>query len=227
MTLMSTCTVKRVAPGPAMVRSLSITNSPLVRVTVVTLGAKLIVSPGEAAMIACRKEPGPLSFPFVTVMVAACACIAVAQSSSTPITATPSRLIPLSNLASNLPGSYKIALRLVKRNPKERPFRRDAKTSTRDACATPSAPGQCAKNFAAGTQVKNPAPAAIRFARVTAAAAVPDEPVTPVRPMLARDELHQIDLDLFRIFVLCQTKPRNRQNLSAGDRFDVTARCKT
>ena len=42
-------TVKRLAPGPVMIRFLSITNSPLVRVTVVTLGAKLIVSPGEAS----------------------------------------------------------------------------------------------------------------------------------------------------------------------------------
>ena len=49
-----------------MVRFLSITNSPLVRVTVVTLGAKLIVSPGEASRIACRNDPGPLSFPLQT-----------------------------------------------------------------------------------------------------------------------------------------------------------------
>ena len=67
--LVFTRTVKRVAPGPVMVRFLSITNSPLVRVTVVTLGAKLIVSPDEASRIACRKEPDPLSFSFVTVMV--------------------------------------------------------------------------------------------------------------------------------------------------------------
>src|SRR6202040_3991282 len=51
------------APGPVMVRFLSITNSsPLVRLTVVTLGAKLIVSPDEALRIACRNDPGPLSF---------------------------------------------------------------------------------------------------------------------------------------------------------------------
>src|SRR5216117_890693 len=60
------CTVKRLAPGPVMVRFLSITNSPLVRVTVVTLGAKLIVSPGEASRIACRNDPEPLSFPLQT-----------------------------------------------------------------------------------------------------------------------------------------------------------------
>ena len=38
----------RWATGPVIVRFLSITNSSLVRLTVVTLGAKLIVSPGEA-----------------------------------------------------------------------------------------------------------------------------------------------------------------------------------
>ena len=65
-----------------MVRFLSITNSPLVRVTVVTLGAKLIVSPGEASRIACRKEPGPLSFPFVTVMVAAGVSVALNKSAA-------------------------------------------------------------------------------------------------------------------------------------------------
>jgi hypothetical protein len=59
-------TVKRLAPGPVMVRFLSITNSPLVRVTVVTLGAKVIVSPDEASRIACRNDPGPLSFPLQT-----------------------------------------------------------------------------------------------------------------------------------------------------------------
>src|SRR5206468_991770 len=74
------CTVKRLAPGPVMVRFLSITNSPLVRVTVVTLGAKLIVSPGEASRIACRNDPGPLSLMLVTVMVAAGVLVAVQLS---------------------------------------------------------------------------------------------------------------------------------------------------
>src|SRR5882672_6000629 len=59
-------TVKRLAPGPAMMRFLLIINSPLIRVTVVTLGAKVIVSPGEASRIACRNDPGPLSFPLQT-----------------------------------------------------------------------------------------------------------------------------------------------------------------
>ena len=79
------CIVKRLASGPVMVRFLLITNSPLVRVTVVTLGAKLIVSPDEASKeIACRKDPNPLSFPFVTVIVAA--GTSVALSNSAPIT---------------------------------------------------------------------------------------------------------------------------------------------
>ena len=50
-----------------MIRFLSMTNSsPLVRLTVVTLGAKLIVSPGEASRIACRNDPRPLSFALQT-----------------------------------------------------------------------------------------------------------------------------------------------------------------
>ena len=65
-----------------MVRSLSITNSPLVRVTVVTLGAKLIVSPDEALRIACRNEPGPLSFPLVTVTVTAGVSVALNTSAA-------------------------------------------------------------------------------------------------------------------------------------------------
>src|SRR6266403_131056 len=64
-------TVTRWAKEPVIVRFLSITNSSLVRLTVLTLGAKLIVSPEEASAIACRKEPVPWSFPFVTVIVAA------------------------------------------------------------------------------------------------------------------------------------------------------------
>ena len=36
---------------------------------------------------------------------------------------------------------------------------------------------------------------------------MPDEPVTPVRPMLARHELRQIALDFFRVLMLCQSEP--------------------
>jgi len=90
-----------------MVRFLSITNSPLVRVTVVTLGAKLIVSPGEAALIACRKEPVPLSFPFVTVMVAACAGIATVQSNNATIANVVARLICPDYITLSLPWGRK------------------------------------------------------------------------------------------------------------------------
>ena len=76
------CTVKRSAPGPVIVRFLPITNSPLVRVTAVRHGAKLIVSPDDALMIACRNEPRPLSFPFVTVIVAAGVSLAVNESAA-------------------------------------------------------------------------------------------------------------------------------------------------
>ena len=51
------------------------------------------------------------------------------------------------------------------------------------------------KNFAARTKSENFAMPAIRLARETAPPSVPDEPVTPVRPMLARHQLHQIALD--------------------------------
>ena len=54
------------APGPEMIRSLSIRSSPLVSVMVLPV-AKLIVSPGAAPAIASRSEPGPSSAVVVTV----------------------------------------------------------------------------------------------------------------------------------------------------------------
>jgi hypothetical protein len=42
----------------------------------------LIVSPGDASTIACRKEPDPLSFPLVTVMVAARALVVFNKSAA-------------------------------------------------------------------------------------------------------------------------------------------------
>jgi hypothetical protein len=60
----------------------SITNSPLVRLTVVTREAKLIVSPDDASKIAYHKELGPWSFPFVTVMVAARVSVALNKSAA-------------------------------------------------------------------------------------------------------------------------------------------------
>src|SRR4029453_19418627 len=65
-----------------MVRFRSITNSPLIKVTVVMPGEKLTVSPDEALRIACRNEPGPLSFPFLTVMVAASMSLALNNSTA-------------------------------------------------------------------------------------------------------------------------------------------------
>src|SRR5262249_13261776 len=46
------------------------------------------------------------------------------------------------------------------------------------------------KNLAAGTELENFALAAVGFARVTSSTPVPDEPVTPICPLLARDEFH-------------------------------------
>jgi hypothetical protein len=41
---------------------------------------------------------------------------------------------------------------------------------------------------------------------------MPDEPVTPVCPMLGRDQLHQVELDLHRVLVFCQAKPLRETN---------------
>src|SRR5260370_25978369 len=63
------------------------------------------------------------------------------------------------------------------------------------------------KNFAARAQPKNLTLTAIGFTCKTAAPPVPDEPVTPVCPTLARHELHQIALDFFWVLVFCQAEP--------------------
>ncbi len=63
------------------------------------------------------------------------------------------------------------------------------------------------ENLPAGTKLEYFALATVRLARVATAATVPDEPVTPVCPMLARNELHQIQLNLHRILVFCKAKP--------------------
>src|SRR5438067_13001898 len=86
-------TVKRLAPRPVMMRFLLITNSPLIRVMVPRLGAKVIVSPDEALRIACRNDPGPLSFVLVTGIVVACAGITTAQSSNATIVNIAVRII--------------------------------------------------------------------------------------------------------------------------------------
>src|SRR2546427_9629957 len=59
-----------VAPGPAMLRSFVMSNSPVVS-AIVPVTAKLIVSPSAASAMAWRKEPGPPSLALVTVRVAA------------------------------------------------------------------------------------------------------------------------------------------------------------
>src|SRR5688572_30839250 len=69
----------RPAPGPWIVRFLSITSWPDVRVIVCEVakmsGPKLIVPPAATSAIACRRLPAPLSFVLVTVIVAALAVI--------------------------------------------------------------------------------------------------------------------------------------------------------
>src|SRR5713226_2353189 len=61
------------APGPLIVRFLSISSSPLVSVIVagpteVRPAAKVIVSPGQAVLIASRKLPAPVSLVLVTTV---------------------------------------------------------------------------------------------------------------------------------------------------------------
>ena len=58
-------TVNWLAPGPAMVRFVVITSSPLLN-AITPLTAKVTVSPGAAVAIASRSEPGPLSSVVVT-----------------------------------------------------------------------------------------------------------------------------------------------------------------
>ena len=72
--------------------------------------------------------------------------------------------------------------------------RRDAKVQAISGgfSALPSAQ----EDLPAGTELEHFAPAAVRLARIATAAPVPDQPVTPVCPMLTRHELHQIELNL-------------------------------
>jgi hypothetical protein len=46
------------------------------------------------------------------------------------------------------------------------------------------------EDFPTGTELEHFAPATVRLARIATAAPMPDEPVTPVCPMLPRHELH-------------------------------------
>ena len=72
-----------------MVTFLTIASSAVVSRMVwpLSAGSKLIVSPPLASASACRNDPGPLSFPFVTVMTFAGADITVAQTSANQIAA--------------------------------------------------------------------------------------------------------------------------------------------
>ena len=66
--------VKAFAPGPIIERLPPIVIGPLVKIMLVTPEANWILYPLRASLTACRNEPGPLSFPFVTVMVFGRAC---------------------------------------------------------------------------------------------------------------------------------------------------------
>jgi hypothetical protein len=62
-----------------------------------------MVSPSFAAASVWRNDPSPLSFVFVTVIVAACSWIAPAQNSSTPMATVVIRLIKTVCIILSLP----------------------------------------------------------------------------------------------------------------------------
>ena len=70
------------APAPLMVTLLTTSNCPVVSVMAPEILVALMVSPSAALASACRSEPAPLSFVFVTVRVVACAEFATAPSST-------------------------------------------------------------------------------------------------------------------------------------------------
>ena len=61
-------TVRRLAPGPVIVRFLSITNWADVSVTLLRPAWNVIVAPSHACRIVSRKDPAPLSLLFVTTV---------------------------------------------------------------------------------------------------------------------------------------------------------------
>ena len=74
------------------------------------------------------------------------------------------------------------------------------------------------KNFRRRTQIINHALGTIRFPSLTCFSSMPDEHVTEVDPMLFRDEILQIELDLFGIILLRETNPlRKPTHMSIND----------
>jgi hypothetical protein len=55
---------------------------------------------------------------------------------------------------------------------------------------------------------------------------MPDQPVAPIRPVLARDQLHQIALDLFRILMFGQAQPlRQSDNVRVYNDAFIFSEC--
>src|SRR5207302_8288240 len=71
-----------VGPGPLMLRSLVMTNWPLVRVIVPVTPVASMVSPFAAPASAARNDPAPLSAVLLTVIVAALRMMEPAHSSA-------------------------------------------------------------------------------------------------------------------------------------------------
>src|SRR5262245_3924003 len=67
---------------------------------------------------------------------------------------------------------------------------------------------------------------AVRLARKTTPAAMPDEPVAEQSPLLARHQVHQVLLDFFRRLLPCQTKPRRKpRHVRINHDTDVNIKC--
>src|SRR5688572_11188506 len=107
----------RLAPGPWIVRFLSMSSWPDARVTVCgeekTLVSKLIVPPDAASAIAWRRLPAPLSFVFVTVIVSELSFKADRISERPPVARYQGLHIPVANPLAK--GSWPLAsVRLAK-----------------------------------------------------------------------------------------------------------------
>ena len=74
-------------------------SSAVVRVTIVTLGAKVMVSPGAASAMAWRSEPGPKSAPLLTAYAAA---ITFGIGRPTLVNTHDSASIPMSSTRNHL-----------------------------------------------------------------------------------------------------------------------------
>src|SRR5581483_5854833 len=101
-------------------------------------------------------------------------------------TSNPNRTRPFINFSAPLGRAFQIF------------FRKRRLIRSRDACPN--------EFVAARAELENFAARAVGFASVATPPAVPDQPVTPDRPIFLRHEFNQLLLDLFRVFLFRQAK---------------------